>query len=236
MQNLTRREKEIFDLLLGGLVPKEIAGKLKISYGSVVSHQKRLYRKLDVHSIKELFEKYKYKKDGEYFVYLKATRWGDPGKPRGENWDSGKSVLLRDFPSDVTRLYNDNDRYAVIVKGTSSTDMEKIKVVFFGLTENDEWALLGGSADRASVSANEPFILNLDLLIDHLTGISSYHNLMDYKEIIIQVANTMWCNYPDNPDWNEDYGKTLEDIPNGHIMAVIRNFNIKLVDKMQIGF
>lgn len=63
MQKLTRREKEIFNLLLEGFVPKEIAGKLKISYDTVVSHQKKLYRKLDIHSVDELFDKYKNKKD-----------------------------------------------------------------------------------------------------------------------------------------------------------------------------
>lgn len=63
MQKLTRREKEIFTLLLDGLVPKEIAGKLKISYETVISHQNRMYRKLGVHSIDELFEKYQDKRD-----------------------------------------------------------------------------------------------------------------------------------------------------------------------------
>ena len=64
MQNkLTRREKEIFDALLGGAVPKEIAGTLKISYETVISHQQRLYRKLNVHNINELLEKYRNKKE-----------------------------------------------------------------------------------------------------------------------------------------------------------------------------
>lgn len=63
MTKLTRREKEIFTLLLEGLVPKEIAEKLKISYDTVLSHQKKLYSKLDVHSIEELLEKYRNNKD-----------------------------------------------------------------------------------------------------------------------------------------------------------------------------
>lgn len=48
-------------MLLDGKVPKEIASTLTISYDTVLDHQKNLYRKLDVHSIKELFAKYSVK-------------------------------------------------------------------------------------------------------------------------------------------------------------------------------
>ena len=55
---LTHREQEIFDLLITGKAPKEIAFKLNISYDTVLSHQKNLYHKLDVHSINELLNRY----------------------------------------------------------------------------------------------------------------------------------------------------------------------------------
>ncbi|MDR2543510.1 MAG: helix-turn-helix transcriptional regulator, partial [Treponema sp.] len=56
--DLTPREREIFDMLLEGIVPKEIAYKLSISYNTVHFHIKSFYRKLGVHSIQELFAKY----------------------------------------------------------------------------------------------------------------------------------------------------------------------------------
>jgi len=56
--NLTPREKEIFTMLLGGSAPKEIAYTLKISYDTVLFHQKNMYRKLGIQSIQELFAKY----------------------------------------------------------------------------------------------------------------------------------------------------------------------------------
>jgi DNA-binding CsgD family transcriptional regulator len=56
--NLTAREKEVFTMLLTGKAPKEIAYTLKISYDTVLFHQKNLYRKLGVQSRAELFSRY----------------------------------------------------------------------------------------------------------------------------------------------------------------------------------
>ena len=57
-EQLTSREKEIFNLLLEGNSLKEIAYNLKIAYSTVDYHRAKLYRKLGVNSIKELFAKY----------------------------------------------------------------------------------------------------------------------------------------------------------------------------------
>ncbi|MCL2277266.1 MAG: LuxR C-terminal-related transcriptional regulator [Treponema sp.] len=59
--DLTPREQEIFTMLLNGTSPKEIGYVLKISYGTVLYHQQNLYRKLNIHSIAELFARYKSK-------------------------------------------------------------------------------------------------------------------------------------------------------------------------------
>jgi len=55
---LTKREQEIFELLLNGICPKEIAHSLKIKVPTVIYHQYNMYKKLGVHSIKELLVKY----------------------------------------------------------------------------------------------------------------------------------------------------------------------------------
>jgi DNA-binding CsgD family transcriptional regulator len=57
-KDITPREREVFDLLLEGLSQKEIANKLNISHSTLDFHRTNLYRKLGVHSIKELFAKY----------------------------------------------------------------------------------------------------------------------------------------------------------------------------------
>ncbi|MCL2175954.1 MAG: helix-turn-helix transcriptional regulator [Treponema sp.] len=56
---LTAREQEIFDKLLAGISGKEIAQELRISYDTVNYHRKKLYKKLGVGNITELFTKYK---------------------------------------------------------------------------------------------------------------------------------------------------------------------------------
>ena len=48
--NLTRREKEILGLMADGLTIKEIAEQLHISNYTAISHAKRIYAKLQVHS------------------------------------------------------------------------------------------------------------------------------------------------------------------------------------------
>jgi DNA-binding CsgD family transcriptional regulator len=56
--NLTSREQEILTMLLAGKAPKEIAYVLKVSYDTVLFHQKNLYRKLEIQSRAELFARY----------------------------------------------------------------------------------------------------------------------------------------------------------------------------------
>jgi len=58
LENLSHREREIFDLLLKGVPPKDIAYNLNISYNTVDFHRKKVYSKLDIHSIQELVAKY----------------------------------------------------------------------------------------------------------------------------------------------------------------------------------
>jgi len=57
--HLTPREQEIFDMLLGGSTPKEIAYNLNVTYDTVIAHQKSMYRKLDVHNINEFMVKFR---------------------------------------------------------------------------------------------------------------------------------------------------------------------------------
>jgi DNA-binding NarL/FixJ family response regulator len=53
VQGLTSREVEILDLLATGLTTKKVADQLSISHATVRSHQKNIYRKLQVHSLVE---------------------------------------------------------------------------------------------------------------------------------------------------------------------------------------
>lgn len=85
---MTSREREIFDLLIEGVSPKEIAHKLNISLSTVDFHRTKLYRKLDVHSIQELLAKYS--------NYNKAPE-PEPALPAKQHVDSA--------PSDIIPIY-----------------------------------------------------------------------------------------------------------------------------------
>jgi DNA-binding CsgD family transcriptional regulator len=58
LENLSPRERQIFDLLLEGVSSKEIAYRLKISNSTVDFHRTKLYRKLGIQSLHELFANY----------------------------------------------------------------------------------------------------------------------------------------------------------------------------------
>jgi DNA-binding CsgD family transcriptional regulator len=55
---MTYREREIFDLLIKGIPPKEIASRLNICHATVDYHRTKIYRELGIHSIQELLAKY----------------------------------------------------------------------------------------------------------------------------------------------------------------------------------
>jgi DNA-binding CsgD family transcriptional regulator len=57
-EKLTQREQDILDLMLEGTPPKEIGSKLNISYHTVDFHRTKIYRKLGVKSIHELYSMY----------------------------------------------------------------------------------------------------------------------------------------------------------------------------------
>lgn len=47
---LSEREREVLDLMVGGLVKKEIADRLNLSYHTVDNHLRSIYTKLQVHT------------------------------------------------------------------------------------------------------------------------------------------------------------------------------------------
>jgi len=58
LENLSPREKELFDLLIKGVSPKEIAHNLNLKPTTVDYYRTNLYNKLGIHSIQELLVKY----------------------------------------------------------------------------------------------------------------------------------------------------------------------------------
>ena len=160
-------------------------------------------------------------------VYLRATRWSN-ATASGEHWGSGKSVLVRDFPTNVSNLVKGtSDRYSITISGTSNVALQYGNIEVQGLTEGDEWIWLTG-ADLSAITANVPFSQTVMLNIGDDANVS--YNLMDYKEIILQVTNVMNTSFINNPEWDKNNGTIPDEIPDGQIMAVISGFKIVLKD------
>jgi DNA-binding CsgD family transcriptional regulator len=100
LNELTSREREIFDLLLEGVSPKEIADKLCISVSTVDFHRTKMYGKLGVHSIQELFAKYSIPGKGKiipafalgFYSYTDAERRTERGKSTAKISVSRKNI------------------------------------------------------------------------------------------------------------------------------------------------
>jgi len=164
-------------------------------------------------------------------IYLRATRWVN-GTQHGEHWGSGKSVLVRDFPTNVSNLVkNTSSRYSITISGTSNVALNYLQIEVQGLDEDDNWNYLGGfNSGYKTISANVPFSEKVDLNI----GNDSFsYNLMDYQEVILQVTNVMNYSNTDHPEWNSNNGTIPEEIPDGQIMATISDFKIVLKDSLK---
>jgi hypothetical protein len=159
-------------------------------------------------------------------INLRAARWDNGNGGRGENWGSGLSVLVKDFPTNVSRLTADPGRYTITVSGTVDATLSHFEVEVQGLTADDRWIYLGGNTEGKTINANTPFTQTFTLNIDPVVSL----NLMDYKEIILQVTNVKQKVFDAHPEWNVNNGTIPADIPDGQIMATISNFKISLKD------
>jgi len=91
-ETLTPRQQKILEMLLNGTQPKEIAFNLHISYNTFLTHQKRLYRKLGVHSIYELMAKYAPQEAGA--VVQAQTRQPSVAVDAQENLSAGWWLII----------------------------------------------------------------------------------------------------------------------------------------------
>lgn len=58
LQILTPKENEVYELLMEGYRLKEIAEILRVKFTTINEHTKSIYKKLNIHSQKELIVKY----------------------------------------------------------------------------------------------------------------------------------------------------------------------------------
>jgi len=167
-------------------------------------------------------------------IYLRAARWNNPNDPNGpmhgENYGSGLSVLVKDYPTNVSKLTkNTSSRYTFTINGTSDKNLEHVELEVQGLTSSDEWKYLGGyTGNDINITANMPFSKIVSITTANDDSIS--YRLRDYKEIILQFTNVKKKIFDNHHDWDINNGSIPANIPNGQIMAAISNFKISLKD------
>jgi len=166
-------------------------------------------------------------------IFLRANRWAvtdNNGPQRGEQYASGMSVLVKDFPTNVSRLVKGtHNRYTITISGTLDTTLSHVQIEVQGLTNDDKWVYLGGNEGSNQITITEGVFtrtVNLDIGNDA----SRSYDLLDYKEVILQFTEVLRYENDVHPEWLQDYGSIPADIPNGQIMATISDFKISLKD------
>jgi DNA-binding CsgD family transcriptional regulator len=147
-EKLTTRENEIFEMLLMGYPPKEIAYKLDVTYYTVNFHRNNIYRKLSVKNIQELLVKFRNhqnkvyvnnKKPAAVFTkkvidtfYLYANRW-EREDSYGEGWNSYEEITLPDiYTGKFTDLLpsKPGDCIKFLISGTVDKRIQWVSLVF----------------------------------------------------------------------------------------------------------
>jgi len=176
-------------------------------------------------------------------IYLRASRWGyEAGSnQRGEHYGSGKSVLIRDFPTNVAKLEqgNTSGRYTITISGNTDVNLESVHIEIQGLTTNDQWVYLGGVRDKYYQINAGYFNETYDVEVENEDDRS--YDLTTYKEVILQVTDVMLYEHDDHPEWTHDKGTESDHgipdgIEDGTLIATISNFNIVLEDADRHAF
>ena len=163
-------------------------------------------------------------------IQLRATRWGTPEGPgnHGEHWGSWQSVLVSDFPTNVSFLKGSESAgtiYTITMSGTSDVDMDYLQIEIQGVKHNGDWQYIGGDSTSKVVKAGAPFEVTFNNI-----WVNEDTDLLEFAEIAMQVTNVMFstATYPSG-QFNVE-GGLGDDVEDGQLMATISNFNIKLVD------
>jgi len=167
-------------------------------------------------------------------VYLRANRWSTDQVTTGETWDTGMSILLTDFPTNVSMFeqgrnsfHAEGQRYAVKISGISDRDLDNFTLDIQGIKDNGDWVYLAGVWDRVLINANTPFEMEIPLDIPDDNNVS--YNFIDYKEIVL-IANNIIKIIWNNTNADEDYGTIPTNIDDWEIIANIRNLKISIID------
>jgi len=152
-------------------------------------------------------------------IYLRASRWVNAvTNEDGEQWSTGFCVKISDFIDD----FNVGNTYTVKISGTVDKPLNH-PLIQFMLLKKGKYYHLGQTGLSAINAGSFDFTINLrtyygaDITLDDLDG---------SEEPFAQLFEQINYHNLDYPSYNADYGTIPEDIPEGTIMATIRNFSM----------
>jgi len=164
-------------------------------------------------------------------IYLRANRWDNrpDNEWYGEQWGSSRSILLSDF-SNIR--FNNNASYTIHINGIVDTKLDHLKIQFGGVLKDGraDWSF--GNTSSIEFKSVEAGSFSYNITVNTI-GANETSNISasDYVEFVVQLCNEMSLLSDENPTWGYNYGKIPENIPNGTIMATIRNFSISLIEE-----
>jgi DNA-binding CsgD family transcriptional regulator len=191
-ESLTGREQKIFNMLLDGAVPKEIALSLNISYDTVLTHQKSLYRKLEVHSINELIGKYAPANSDEQATKLQIKKvltfpltvtfydnspWGWRCNIDPDLFFNGDEWKPSPFKLGKGNRITEGDEYIIKAAYTSNVDLDRLEAVladnFADTGDLVNWNPLTGYERLSThVKANTKYNAAIKLRVDKSSSIA----------------------------------------------------------------
>jgi len=174
-------------------------------------------------------------------IHMRVGRWRNGGYfgEDGDNFSSGNSIKLRDvFEGNLDELVSPDNEQSVTFRLSGTVDIQlKVNLRFFYFADdpsekfgdnesNRQW--LGGHVSSAKQIGSGEF--SADIVVE----IGKY-NISNFPagEVQLYLEHIAWSRYPephDDQNVGNDEDKISEEIPDGTIMATIRNLKLEAVD------
>ena len=230
---LTRREQQIFSMLLEGFIPKEIVSHLNITPNTLKTHQKNIYRKLNVNSIRKLL-----------LLYSSGTAKGVQS--------AGPMPPNEDKPSVFYRWFTNKDNLGSTVKITEK--IEQIEDRFFTtitlagklVQATDAYAGVFAFPDPPTLEAmKKAKYISFKVLGDGNSyavmlptsntrlnsGNNHYHKLFATQNSAVSTITVNVSEFTQSPLWGNPVPFKKKDIEFFQIHAqVTEKFNLKIWD------
>jgi len=150
-------------------------------------------------------------------VYLRAWRWVSATGEYGELWGTSPCVKIADFINE----FKVGNTYTVKISGTVDRRLYHPEVQFVLVKKGVVLCGLGNGKMSAIDAGSFERTIKLTVKYEYIP-----EGLDGSEEPFAQLNEELNYHNPDHPQWDNNYGMIPKDIPDGTIMATIRNFSM----------